>query len=765
MTYKTYIKHDIAQQNDHSTADFLEKRPRLDKRRSEEKLLQTARRRTGEAPSERASHPESKLRFILFFLTVLSLSSAVLVGYIYYASLKKSLSDDVQKRVVLQTETIKNRFSSYLSENLRSVKALAGLPGIQRALAAPNASNLSLADANLDIFARALGVDVCYLIAPDGLTIAASNRNAPDSFVGKNYGFRPYFREALSGRSYVYMALGVTSDKRGIYYSHPVYLEQNQPPAGVVVIKERMRGIEASLHGIDGGDWFLTGLHDLVFAASRDDWRLHFLWRPTIEQTAEVAATRQFGTGPWPWTGLAQLADDRARDRDGKTFMIKKVNLPHGPDWHLYAVLDQEAVLDNLRTPFMRFNRFLILLLCVLLGATVVFLFIRANADLRQKKKMETALRRQNAYLSALQETTLGMIHRLEMGALLETIVERAAGLIGSENGFLYVLDVDGDEMVMRIGIGAYEPFVDRLRIKRGEGLSGKVWEESRPLFIEDYRAWSGRLPERGFDELCSAIGIPLMAGSDVVGVIGLGFFGNEAGIGQEEQQLLCRFAELASIALDNARLYSDQQQEIRTRQKAEEKLRRANQELQNLAIVDALTHLANRRRFDEALEREWRRLARTDKPLCMIMLDVDCFKPYNDRYGHLAGDLCLRDIAQAIADNIRRPGDLAARYGGEEFAVILPDTPIEGAIHVAEAIRIAVEEMAIPHEHSTAMPVVTISAGVAALIPRPDLPPDRIIRHADQALYRAKSCGRNCVYVNETVRPDQEETRKHKIP
>ena len=244
------------------------------------------------------AQPESKLRSILIFLTALSLISAACVGYIYYHSLKQSVAGEAQKRIILQTETIKNRFNNYLSENLRSVKALAGLPGIKSALADANPANLALADANLDIFVKAMGADVCYLLDPDGLTIAASNRSAPDSFVGKNYGFRPYFREALAGRPYVYMALGVTSGKRGAYYSHPVYPAPGESPAGVVVIKEGMSGIEATLQETDGGVWLLTGRHDIVFAASRDDWRFHFLWAPTEDQAADVAATRPVRVRP-----------------------------------------------------------------------------------------------------------------------------------------------------------------------------------------------------------------------------------------------------------------------------------------------------------------------------------------------------------------------------------------------------------------------------------------------------------------------------------
>lgn len=172
--------------------------------------------------------------------------------------------------------------------------------------------------------------------------------------------------------------------------------------------------------------------------------------------------------------------------------------------------------------------------------------------------------------------------------------------------------------------------------------------------------------------------------------------------------------------------------------------LEKTNKELQRLTSLDGLTGIANRRRFDEYLDQEWMRAARGNKVVSLILIDIDHFKTYNDNYGHQGGDDVLRRVAQAIDQGTNRPGDLAARYGGEEFAIILPDTDPDGAEIVAEKIRQAVEKLGIHHAHSSAADYVTISMGVASIIPREGILPSMLIVAADEALYEAKHTGRN---------------------
>lgn len=187
--------------------------------------------------------------------------------------------------------------------------------------------------------------------------------------------------------------------------------------------------------------------------------------------------------------------------------------------------------------------------------------------------------------------------------------------------------------------------------------------------------------------------------------------------------------------------------------------LRRVDIELQDAALVDGLTRISNRRRFFEQLNKEWPRAQRFFRPITIIVSDVDNFKKYNDIYGHVRGDRCLHDVAQALAKSVHRPGDLVARYGGEEFSILLPETTLEAAREVAEKCRKAVQDLAMEHTGNAGYGVVTISMGVACMVPEDGLHYGDLIEMADQALYESKEKGRNRVTLYRT----STEPRRHK--
>jgi diguanylate cyclase (GGDEF)-like protein len=172
--------------------------------------------------------------------------------------------------------------------------------------------------------------------------------------------------------------------------------------------------------------------------------------------------------------------------------------------------------------------------------------------------------------------------------------------------------------------------------------------------------------------------------------------------------------------------------------------LTRAFTDLERLSQIDSLTQIHNRRYFDMYLHREFLRSRRHDLPLSVILCDVDYFKSYNDIYGHQAGDSCLRQIAAALADTVRRPGDLVARYGGEEFIVVLPETPAAGAVAIAELVRAKIETLNVSHKGSQVSNHVTVSLGVATSCG--ELKEELLLERADQSLYQAKHAGRNMV-------------------
>lgn len=184
-----------------------------------------------------------------------------------------------------------------------------------------------------------------------------------------------------------------------------------------------------------------------------------------------------------------------------------------------------------------------------------------------------------------------------------------------------------------------------------------------------------------------------------------------------------------------------------------ERELRKINRELKAISNTDGLLNIANRRQFNEYLETQWRLMFRVNSSISLILCDIDFFKLYNDTYGHVAGDECLKNIAKTIATTVKRPTDLVARYGGEEFAIILPGTTNEGAVYIAELIRKAIFDLKIFHIESKVSPFVTLSLGVSTMIPQKDSTSEILIKTADHFLYNAKNRGRNCVNSLKTIK------------
>ncbi len=217
--------------------------------------------------------------------------------------------------------------------------------------------------------------------------------------------------------------------------------------------------------------------------------------------------------------------------------------------------------------------------------------------------------------------------------------------------------------------------------------------------------------------------------------------------IRQLQQQLQLQHAVLKTQHHQTLQLNVQLQHEIEKREKVEVALREANEELQRLVCLDGLTQVANRRRFDEYLQQEWRRTVREQTPLSLILCDIDHFKLYNDTHGHQAGDVCLRQVASGIKSVLKRASDMVARYGGEEFVVILPNTSDQGAWHVARSIQQRILDLKIVHNQSPVHEYVTLSQGISSTC-HSLFSPEALVTVADQALYEAKRQGRNRIIM-----------------
>lgn len=360
--------------------------------------------------------------------------------------------------------------------------------------------------------------------------------------------------------------------------------------------------------------------------------------------------------------------------------------------------------------------------------------------DITDRKQTEQALKQQLA-----RERLIGLIAQRicqswNLSEIFQTTANEVRDFLGVERVILHRLMPDGgNEVVVESLARGYQSVLGQ-RLEEPSPSNGRQSRED--IYAMSLEVWPPELRQRLGVQAQLAAPIVLNQSSERTA-----FYETHSSVQlwgwliahqcrssrqwqQLEINLLQQLANQLEIAIQQSQLY-------RT-------LATANRELQILASVDGLTKVANRRRFDEYFEIEWWRSVREELPLSLVLCDVDCFKLYNDRYGHIMGDECLKKVVGAIAQVAKRSSDLVARYGGEEFAVVLANTKAEGALHIAEEIRTQVETLEIPHEESAVSQYVTLSLGVAATAPNLNMGRDRLIAAADECLYEAKNLGRN---------------------
>lgn len=341
---------------------------------------------------------------------------------------------------------------------------------------------------------------------------------------------------------------------------------------------------------------------------------------------------------------------------------------------------------------------------------------LQLREELERRTRAET-------HLQAFTER----INAVEPEEAYATIMRHSAALLRSERGSLQLFDEHANELTVKAIVGPHSATARASRVRLGDGISGMVLREGRPLVVRDisaqvrHQASAERRYKTG-----SFISYPIMMRGRKVGVLNVtdkagGGFYDEADLG-----LLDMMAPHMALALDRAAWH----------QKATQ--------FQLLSITDPLTGLLNRRYLEERLSEELDRSRRHHFALSFMMIDIDNFKSYNDQHGHQAGDLALEMTAQCLKLALRS-ADVASRYGGEEFSILLPQTSLSEANVIAERIRRYVERAPYPHDRTSPLGVITVSIGLSTFGQGIDTP-SRIIYAADQALYEAKRGGKNCV-------------------
>lgn len=341
--------------------------------------------------------------------------------------------------------------------------------------------------------------------------------------------------------------------------------------------------------------------------------------------------------------------------------------------------------------------------------------------DITERKRTEDALHQRVRELDALRATMNELSRELDLETLLHSIVARAVDLLNATNGELALFDPDQELLRIQVSYNMDQDYTGT-RLHIGEGAMGHAAATQQPLVLANYQQWSEGMPLYTGMPPQAVVAVPLSAGSQLVGAISIGTAHVGHTFTPTDIELLQLFAHQATIAIQNARLFA---------------------EVQQLATIDPLTGLHNRRYFFKVAQHEFERTRRYNQDLAIIMLDIDHFKRINDAYGHTVGDQVLRSVAQCCV-TLLRITDIVGRYGGEEIVILLPNTEVDGAWQAAERLRTSLAQMAISTGGRSLS--ITASFGVASCPPAQPTELVTLIECADQALRAAKQRGKNLV-------------------
>ncbi len=304
-------------------------------------------------------------------------------------------------------------------------------PALQKALRTNATNALYEANVVLDLFKQTLGADVCYLINTKGTTIASSNRKDRDSFVGRNFSFRPYFKQALAGVAGSYLALGTTSLKRGVYHSFPVFDDPEEPPIGMAVIKSSIDKIEKTL-GFPKEDIVLvTDARGIVFISNRSQWLFHSMWQLSKETVDKVAAERQFGTGPWHWAGFRRIDDGHVVDAEGTRYLLHNTGLEIFSGWHILYLRNVRQISQSVSAPLVRIAGPAVIMLTVMIGFAVLVLYRKASREIFRRRNAEQALRQSESRYRSLYHHTPAMLHSIDPKGRLLSVSDYWVEMMG----------------------------------------------------------------------------------------------------------------------------------------------------------------------------------------------------------------------------------------------------------------------------------------------------------------------------------------------
>lgn len=383
-----------------------------------------------------------RLRIIILILSIQTLLAVVIGGYLYYSTAKEALLKEAKSQAAVHFEMNKRNLAAYLNVNIKPAKTLAGMKEMGDYLLLPTTESLVPVNLLLNHFEKTLQLEACYLINASGVAVASSNRSEPDSFVGTNFSFRPYFKESMKSRASNYLAFGITSQKRGAYYAHPVYVPDDQTtPAGVVVLKLSIDQIEQELSSSDKNNVIVADPQGIIFISTKQSWLFHTLEPLNPDQNKSLIDSKQFGKGPWTWSALTLENNETLVDSlDHTDYFYFRSELQEYPGWQFFYLVDTNQINQQVTDPFVEIAGKVALVFLVVIGIAVSILYRLAIKELKKRRAVEMALSESESRYRFIYHNTPGLLHS----------INRDWNLVNVSDHWLEILGYKRDEVLGR---------------------------------------------------------------------------------------------------------------------------------------------------------------------------------------------------------------------------------------------------------------------------------------------------------------------------
>ncbi|MDD9302164.1 MAG: PAS domain S-box protein [Desulfobacter sp.] len=355
-----------------------------------------------------------RLRLIILILAVFAFLSASTGGWLYYFSYREAAFQKTETSALSRLNLLTRQFSTHLSEHIKPVKTLSGIREMIRVLEDTDLETIYQANRFLDHFTQSMALDVSYLMDKRGITLCSSNRNDADSFVGNDFSFRPYYKKAIQGEPATSLALGTTSSKRGVYFSHPIYRRHSKEILGVAVIKSSVEFLESALVSKSKEILLFVDPKGIIFMTNQPEFRFKLLWPLDEETLNSIADSRQFGNGPWKWSGFRKEKKHQVFDPKKIQYVFASLPVSNYPGWNIISLRKQKDIQKQVTQPFIKIIGPIVIFISILAGVLVFALYQMAAKELSQRKQAEKQLKISEKRYRRIYHKTPVMLHSID---------------------------------------------------------------------------------------------------------------------------------------------------------------------------------------------------------------------------------------------------------------------------------------------------------------------------------------------------------------